>query len=125
MFILFGFRRKAQRLAVVLSLCASCHTPAAQAVTRIRNFFTLFFIPVLPLGSNYRTTCTLCGATFRINKEQADHLVASAQAQAPSPYPTTPPHPPLDPQTPVSSPAPGPLLGGQTPPEGSQDPLQN
>ncbi len=88
MFILFGFRRRAQRLAIVLQLCSRCQTPAAQAVTRIRSFFTLFFIPVIPLGSRYITTCTLCGATTKITKEQADHLIASAQAQAAGPPPS-------------------------------------
>jgi zinc-ribbon family len=118
-FILFGIRRKAQRLAVVLSLCASCHTPAAQAITRIRTFFTLFFIPVIPLGSTYRTTCTMCGATFRVTKEQAEQLVGSAQAQARSPYPTVPPPPA------VTLPAPEVFPGATTPPAESQGPAQN
>jgi hypothetical protein len=82
MFLLFGIRRKAQRLATVFAVCVSCHTPAAQAVTRVRTFFTLFFIPLIPLGTKYRTTCTMCGQSVSITKETADNLVAGAQAQA-------------------------------------------
>jgi zinc-ribbon family len=90
MIILFGIRRRAQRVAVVLQLCSNCRTPAAQAVNRIRTFFTLFFIPIVPLGSRYITTCTLCGAATKITKEHADHLIASAQAQSAGPPPGSP-----------------------------------
>jgi zinc-ribbon family len=80
MLILFGIKRKAYRLVTAFFLCGFCQTPAAQAVTRVRTFFTLFFIPVIPLGSKYSTTCTLCGQSGRIAKEVADQLVAHSQA---------------------------------------------
>jgi hypothetical protein len=89
-FFIFGIRRKASRLATVFFVCTLCHTPAAQAVTRVRTFFTLFFVPLIPLGSSYRTTCTFCGRSVKITKDGADQLVASANAQAQ----TSPPPPP-------------------------------
>jgi hypothetical protein len=93
-FFIFGIRRKASRLATVFAVCSLCHTPAAQAVTRVRTFFTLFFVPLIPLGSRYRTTCTFCGRSVKITKEGADHLVASANAQAQAPTSVPPPPPP-------------------------------
>jgi hypothetical protein len=81
-FILFGIRRRAQRLGTVLQLCSRCHASAAQSVIRVRTFFTLFFVPLIPLGSKYRATCTMCGSTVSIPKEQASQLVASVQARA-------------------------------------------
>jgi hypothetical protein len=81
MFIIFGFRRRAYRLATVFANCGHCHTPAAQAVVRVRRFFTLFFIPLIPLGSKYRSTCTMCGGAYSLTKEQADTAVQQAQAQ--------------------------------------------
>ena len=90
-FILFGIRRRAQRLGTVLQLCSWCHTPAAQSVIRVRTFFTLFFIPLIPLGSKYRATCTMCGSTVSITKEQTSQL-ANTQADAaglPSPSAST------------------------------------
>jgi hypothetical protein len=85
MIILFGFRRKSSRLATVFVLCAHCQTPAAHALTRTRRFFTLFFIPVLPLGTKYFTTCTMCGHVTRITKEGADQYLASVpQSSGPS-----------------------------------------
>jgi zinc-ribbon family len=79
MLIIFGFRRKVSRLTVIFTMCSFCHTPAAHAVTRLRKFFTLFFIPVLPIGTKYTTTCTLCGRSALISRETADKLVAFAQ----------------------------------------------
>jgi hypothetical protein len=83
MIILFGFRRTASRLATIFVLCAACRTPAAHALTRTRRYFTLFFIPVIPLGTKYFTTCTMCGHGTQITKEGADHYLASLP-QAPS-----------------------------------------
>jgi hypothetical protein len=88
MIILFGFRRKASRLATIFVMCGHCHTPAAHALTRTRRYFTLFFIPIIPLGTKYFTTCTMCGAVTQITKEGADQYLASV-AQ-PSEAPTGP-----------------------------------
>jgi predicted nucleic acid-binding protein len=82
MLIIFGIRRKAYRLATVFAVCSLCHTPAAQAVARVRTFFSLFFIPLIPLTSRYRMTCTMCGQSVSITAADASQLVAAAQAQA-------------------------------------------
>jgi hypothetical protein len=84
MIILFGFRRKATRLATIFVMCAYCHTPAAHALTRTRRYFTLFFVPVIPLGTKYFTTCTMCGHGTQITKEGADQYLASVAPSAPA-----------------------------------------
>jgi zinc-ribbon family len=84
MIILFGFRRKAARLATIFVMCGACRTPAAHALTRTRRYFTLFFVPVIPLGSKYFTTCTMCGHGTQITKEGADHYLASLAENAPA-----------------------------------------
>jgi zinc-ribbon family len=86
MFLIFGIKRMNRRLATVLALCAQCHTPAAQVVVRLSTWFSLFFIPVIPLGSKYVSTCTLCGKSVKIDKVQALQMVAvSQQASSGSP----------------------------------------
>lgn len=91
MIILFGFRSLRARLGTVLIMCGFCHTPAAHAIVRARKFFTLFFIPVLPLGTKYAMTCTMCGRSSLITKEAADAYVASTdQGVAPSGVPAPP-----------------------------------
>jgi hypothetical protein len=77
MIILFGFRRKSARLATIFVMCARCHTPAAHALHRTRRYFTLFFIPLIPLGTKYFSTCTMCGQVTQITKEGADQYLAS------------------------------------------------
>ena len=75
MLIIFGIQRKAARLATVFALCAFCHTPAAQVVTRIKSYFALFFIPIIPMSTHYRATCTMCGQTSEITAEEAEQAV--------------------------------------------------
>ncbi len=91
MIIIWGIRRRLTRMGVVFALCSSCQTPAAQVLGRVRTWFALFFIPIIPLGSHYRTTCTMCGTTLRVTKETATQLMGSIvqqhQQQQPQPLP--------------------------------------
>jgi hypothetical protein len=79
--IIFGVRRRATRLAVVMLLCPSCQTPAAQVIRRLRRWVTVFFVPLVPLGTNYDLTCTMCGATVSLSPRQAGRYVGSAGTQ--------------------------------------------
>jgi hypothetical protein len=109
MFLIFGLKRLKRRLATVFAMCGRCSTPAAQVVVRVNTWFSLFFIPVIPLGTRYISTCTLCGESVKIDKAQALQAVAAAQQQAaessrtPAPEPDnsgSPPQPPLPPARP-------------------------
>ncbi len=114
MFFIFGIRRRAARLATVFAVCSLCNTPAAQAVTRVRTFFTLFFVPLIPLGSRYRTTCTFCGRSVKITRDAADHLVASANVQAATSGPLPPPMQGLQGHSETSLPSPTETQGPPT-----------
>ena len=112
MIVIFGIRRRASRLATVFALCRVCGSPAAQAITRVRTFFSLFFVLVVPLGSTYRSTCTLCGRTVKITREEAEQVAVQSQGAAPPtgfPPPTGPatwPPPATAPSPPAMPPAP-------------------
>jgi hypothetical protein len=124
--IIFGLRRRGYRMANVFAMCGICHTPAAQAVVRIKTFFTLFFIPLIPVGTKYRSTCTLCGGTIELSKDQADQAMVTMQqqrahaqtqaqpppafAQAPAPQVVA-----VDAPAPPQAPAPN-ANGGEPPP---------
>jgi hypothetical protein len=84
MFILFGLRTRSKVLARLLLVCNLCGRPAAQTVYRRMRWFTLFFIPVIPISRHYRMQCALCGQVGTISKEDADRLVAMAAEAAPS-----------------------------------------
>ena len=126
MLIIFGLRRHGYRMANVFAMCGICHTPAAQAVVRIKTFFTLFFIPLIPVGTKYRSTCTLCGGTIELSKDQADQAMvtmqqqrAQAQVQAPQPpafaQAPAPQVVAVDAPAPPQAPAPN-ANGGEPPP---------
>jgi hypothetical protein len=91
--LIFGLRRRGYRLANVFAMCGICHAPAAQAVVKIRTFFTFFFIPLIPVGTKYRSTCTLCGGTIELNKAQADQAIATMNQQRAQAQPQEQLHP--------------------------------
>jgi hypothetical protein len=83
--IIFGVRRRASRLAVVMLLCPSCQTPAAQVIRRLRRWVTVFFVPLVPLGTSYDLTCTMCGTTVSLSPRQAGRYVGSSVTQPAGP----------------------------------------
>ena len=80
MLLIWGFRSSIARLAALLLQCGVCRTPAAHHVTKLRKWFTLFFIPVIPYKTVHFTTCTYCGADLEISAEEATRLEAAAAA---------------------------------------------
>jgi hypothetical protein len=69
-------------LGVVFMMCQRCKSPCAHTILRLHSWFTLFFIPVIPLGSRYLTVCSMCAGQLRIDATQAEQLRHAALAQA-------------------------------------------
>jgi hypothetical protein len=90
MFILFGIKRMRRRLATVFALCGQCSTPAAQVLVRVSTWFSLFFIPVIPLGTTYVSTCTFCGRSVKVDKAQALQMESVSQQAQPGAAPPAP-----------------------------------
>lgn len=88
MFILFGTRATVKTLAMITFLCSTYNQPAAHRLTQITRWFTLFFIPVFPIGRRYVLTCAACGQASKITRQQADEMVARAEAPAQESLPT-------------------------------------
>jgi hypothetical protein len=83
--LIFGFRTRVAVLATLTYVCEVCGVPAAHRVVRRSRWFTLFFIPVFPLGGGqYSDTCINCGRARPLTKEQADSVRPVASAPAPS-----------------------------------------
>jgi hypothetical protein len=80
MFILFGFRSMIRNLAMTTSPCRTTNQPAAHRLSRISRWFTLFFIPVIPVSRRYVLTCSACGQSYKIGKDQASEIVARVEA---------------------------------------------
>ena len=80
MLILFGTRSMVRTLAMVTYMCRTTSQPAAHRLSKITRWFTLFFIPVFPIGRRYVLTCAACGQSYKVTKENATEIVARHEA---------------------------------------------
>ncbi len=80
MFFLFGVRRKEKPFGQVERACAKCSRPTVHTALEHKNWFTLFFIPVIPFGTSYLTRCNLCGTKYKATAELKDKMASMAMA---------------------------------------------
>jgi hypothetical protein len=78
MFFLFGARRTAKLIGQTERHCSKCTRPTVHSAIESRRWFTLFFVPVIPLGSSYAIRCNLCGLTLKGSPELKAQLSAKA-----------------------------------------------
>jgi hypothetical protein len=78
--IIFGTRTTVRLLAMLNLVCARCGNPAAHRIEERRRKFTLFFLPIFPIGAR-RTygTCTYCGLVTELDAPTRDRLLAQDQ----------------------------------------------
>lgn len=70
--LVLGARVRAAVIAMLTYVCESCGADAAHRVVKQKRWFTLFFIPVFPIGSaKYSDTCVACGRVLRLTQQQA------------------------------------------------------
>jgi hypothetical protein len=82
-FLIWGFRLYRTVLATFVYVCDSCSTPAAHHLVKRVRKFTLFFIPLFPVGTKY-DTCTMCGRVTTLTKEQVDTALTAGDVAEPS-----------------------------------------
>jgi hypothetical protein len=80
MFFLFGFRTKAKAIAQQERACTKCVRPTMHAIVETKKWFTLFFIPVIPLGGNLFVRCGVCGLNTKCAAELKDQIAIKAMA---------------------------------------------
>ena len=66
LFIIFGIDSKTKAKTVGTSYCPACQAQRTFAELRRSRRFSLFFVPLIPLGSSSlgRVQCTTCGSEF-------------------------------------------------------------
>lgn len=94
MIILFGLRSRVKLLATLSLACRNGHV-AAHRIARRTRWFTLFFVPVIPLSTKYNSVCIQCGLTLEIPKPIAEEMATSASMSVPQRGPAVPPLPPV------------------------------
>src|SRR3954447_500282 len=64
----------------VSAVCPRCNQRADFASKTVRHWFTIFFLPLFPVGSQQRfSQCSNCGAQFPIEARQLGTQVAAAE----------------------------------------------
>ena len=76
MLLIFGTKAYTTVLAVVTLVCQVCGNPAAQRIEKWVTKFTLFFIPTFPVSTRYAMQCGMCGATSRLERDEAERLAS-------------------------------------------------
>lgn len=67
MLIIFGTRLRARTIATGEFFCQYCGADRNYVLQQLRRWFTLFFLPVLPMGKvlGEQVKCTTCGTCYR------------------------------------------------------------
>ena len=65
MILIWGIRRAVKTLGQITCPCPRCRKHVVHTAFVQKSKFTLFFIPLIPLSSQYGIACGLCG--LRLN----------------------------------------------------------
>jgi DNA-directed RNA polymerase subunit RPC12/RpoP len=79
--LIFGLGVTRVLLATLVYVCETCGNNAAHRLVKNVRKFSLFFIPLFPVGTRYIDTCTACGRDVEVAREDAE---AAAQQAGPS-----------------------------------------
>jgi hypothetical protein len=93
MIVIWGIRRRLANLAMLTLACRNGHV-AAHRLFKVTRWFTLFFVPLVPVGRSYYSVCAQCGLQVKWGREDAE-AAAQAAGAAPAPGNVDPVAPPL------------------------------
>jgi hypothetical protein len=68
MFLIFGIVKKARKLTTGKLFCPTCKNSVVASNIEVKEFFTLFFIPLFTLSTTYLAGCTGCGQTYQLDE---------------------------------------------------------
>jgi hypothetical protein len=77
--IVYGFRSRNKVLGQTQYGCKQCQRNAYHGVVRSRRFFTLFWIPIFPVGTTTIARCQLCGYQEKVDNKRAEEMFAHQQ----------------------------------------------
>jgi len=83
MFIIWGTHTYKKLLGTAQMVnCGHCSNVVPFQIVRARTWFTLFWIPLIPLSTKYFIVCPICGSGVQVKKDQAfAELTASEPPQ--------------------------------------------
>jgi hypothetical protein len=88
--LIFGTRWTAVTLGQLQYGCSHCQKQTAHSAVVRKGKFTLFFIPIFPIGKKYVIVCNLCGLRLQaVENLQAQLEQWEKTGQFPSPQSVT------------------------------------
>lgn len=75
MFLIFGIdhRTSYEKKGKQIRHCWHCNNERFWIYRKITNWFSLFFIPIIPLKTRYNCACPVCGTSEIISKQEFDN----------------------------------------------------
>ena len=70
--LIFGFGVREILLSTLIFTCEICGNHAAHQLSKRVRRFSLFFIPLFSIGTQYFDSCTACGRVIEVSKKQAE-----------------------------------------------------
>ncbi|HET6875716.1 MAG TPA: DUF2510 domain-containing protein [Acidimicrobiales bacterium] len=113
--IIWGFRSRAKNMAMTQLACRQGHV-AAHRLVKVTRWFTLFFIPLIPVSKKYFSICAACGLQLQVPKDAAEEMIARASG-VPAPDSVDPVSAPVNPVLSPAAPA-EPAVAQAGPPAG-------
>jgi hypothetical protein len=74
--IIWGTKVYVTLLTTLVYVCDNCHQQAAHHLVKRVRKFTLFFVPLFPVGTKYLDSCVACGRTVEVAPAAAEAAVA-------------------------------------------------
>jgi len=76
MFILFGWGKRIYKKygTTEKRKCQRCNNEEEWSIMSYSEWFTLFFIPVIPYSKKYFITCPICNVALELTREQFDGI---------------------------------------------------
>ena len=71
--LIFGFGVTETLLSTLVYACETCGNHAAHQLSKRTRKFSLFFIPLFPVGTRYLDSCTACGRVIEVSRDQAEN----------------------------------------------------
>jgi predicted RNA-binding Zn-ribbon protein involved in translation (DUF1610 family) len=70
--LIFGFGVTETLLSTLVYACETCGNHAAHQLSKRTRKFSLFFIPLFPIGTKYLDSCTACARVIEVSRDQAE-----------------------------------------------------
>lgn len=70
--LIFGLSVSEDLLSTLIYTCETCRNSGAHRLIKRTRKFSLFFIPLFPVGTTYVDCCAACGRLLEVSRDRAE-----------------------------------------------------